>query len=115
MDDKYGKVAQLLSDTVPMVVGSDYVILTSSSDGLTNNIYANLMQIEEFVKSIYHLLKIVVISQEEFESVKNKYIEDRKNNIIYQVQEEYGKLVNESSNLINQALDIFGSDLVDIE
>ena len=115
MDDKYGKVAQLLSDTVPMVVGSDYVILTSSSDGLTNNIYANLIQIEEFIKSIYHLLKIVVISQEEFESVKNKYIEDRKNNIVYQVQEEYGKLVNESSNLINQALDIFGSDLVDIE
>ncbi len=115
MDDKYGKVAQLLSDTVPMVVGSDYVILTSTSDGLTNNIYANLMQIEEFIKGVYHLLKIVVISPDEFESVKNKYIEDRKNNIIYQVQEEYGKLVNESNNLINQALDIFGSDLVDIE
>lgn len=115
MDDKYSKVAQLLSDTVPMVVGVENVILVTDSDGLTNNIYANLNEIEEFVKKIYHLLKIVVISEKEFENVKNKYIEDRKNNIVYQVQEEYGKLVNESSNLINQALDIFGTDLVDIE
>ena len=115
MDDKYSKVAQLLSDTVPMVVGVENVILVTDSDGLTNNIYANLNEIEEFVKKIYHLLKIVVISEKEFGNVKNKYIEDRKNNIVYQVQEEYGKLVNESSNLINQALDIFGTDLVDIE
>ena len=115
MDDKYSKVAQLLSDTVPMVVGIENVILVTDSDGLTNNIYVNLNEIEEFVKKIYHLLKIVVISEKEFENVKNKYIEDRKNNIVYQVQEEYGKLVNESSNLINQALDIFGTDLVDIE
>ena len=115
MDDKYGKVAQLLSDTVPMVVGENNVILTADSSGLTNNIYANLTLIEDFIKNVYRLLKVVVISQDEFNSVKNKYIEDRKNNIVYQVQEEYGKLVNESSNLINQALDIFGSDLVDIE
>jgi hypothetical protein len=60
-------------------------------------------------------MKIVVISQNEFDSVKNKYIEDKKKNIIYQIQEEYGKLVNENNNLINQALDIFGSDMVDIE
>lgn len=115
MDDKYGKVAQLLSDTLPMVVGTDYVILTTDSDGLTNNIYANLTLIEDFIKNTYHSLKVVVISQNEFDSVKNKYIEDRKNNIVYQVQEEYDKLVNESSSLINQALDIFGADLVDIE
>ena len=115
MDDKYCKVAQLLSDTLPMVVGTDYVILTADSDGLTNNIYANLTLIEDFIKKVYHSLKVVVISKDEFDSVKNKYIEDRKNNIVYQVQEEYDKLVNESSSLINQALDIFGSDLVDIE
>ena len=115
MDSKYGKVAQLLSDTSPMVVGTEYLILTSPTDGLINNVYSNLNQIEDFIKDIYHLMKIVVVSNEEFENVKNKYIEDKNNNIVYQVQEEYGKLVSESNNLINQALDLFGADIVDIE
>lgn len=115
MDDKYGKVAQLLSDTTPMVVGTEYLILTSPSNGVMTNIYSNLNQIEEFFKEIYHLMKVVVVSDNEFNDVKNKYIEDKKNNIVYEVQEEYDKLVNESNNLIDQALDFFGSDLVDIE
>ena len=115
MDEKYSKVAQLLSDTTPMVVGTEYLILTSLSSGLIENVYANLKLVEDFIKNIYHVMKIVVISQNEFDSVKNKYIEDKKKNIIYQIQEEYGKLVNENNNLINQALDIFGSDMVDIE
>ncbi len=115
MDEKFGKVAQLLSDTTPMVVGTDNVILTVVSDGLMNNIYSNLVPIEDFIVKIYHPLKIVAISNKEFDSVKEKYISDMKNNIIYEIQEEHDKLVNENNNLIDQALDLFGSDLVDIE
>ena len=115
MDSKFGKVAQLLSDTNPMVVGTDYMILTTVSDGLIDNIYTNLNIVEEFIKEIYHLLKIVVIKNEEFEIIKNKYIEDKKNNIVYEIKEECGTLVSEQNNLINQAINIFGTDLVDIE
>ena len=115
MDEKFGKVAQLLSDATPMVVGTDNVILTVVSDGLMNNIYSNLVPIEDFIIKIYHPLKIVAISNKEFDSVKEKYISDMKNNIIYEIQEEHDKLVNENNNLIDQALDLFGSDLVDIE
>ena len=115
MDEKYGKVAQLLSDTTPMVVGTENMILTTLSDGLINNLYLNLKLIEDFVSKIYNPIKIVIIKENEFESVKNQYILDKKNNIVYQIKEEHGKLVNENNNLINQALDLFGSDLVDIE
>ena len=115
MDEKYGKVAQLLSDTIPMVVGTENMIFTTTSDGLINNIYANISQVEDFINNIYHSMRIVVVSQKEFDSVKDKYIKDMKNNIVYQIQEEHGKLVSENNNLINQALDVFGSDLVDIE
>lgn len=115
MDSKYSKVAQLLSDTTPMVVGTENMILTASSEGLINNVYANLTQIEEFINNIYHLMRVVVIPQAEFDVVKDKYITDLKNNVVYEVQNESGKLVNETNSLIDQALDIFGSDLVDIE
>ena len=115
MDDKYGKVAQLLSDTIPMVVGTEYMILTTASDGIISNIYASLAQVEDFINKLYHLMRVVVISNEEFNSVKEKYIEDKNNNIVYQIQEECGKLVSENNDLINQAIDLFGADMVEIE
>ena len=115
MDSKFGKVAQLLSDTEPMVVGEKNMILTAPTDGVMINIYSNIKQVEEFIKKIYKPEKIVVLFNDEFETVKNKYIEDKKNKIVYEIMEEHGKLVNESNNLINQAIDLFGSDLVDIE
>ncbi len=114
MDDKYSKVAQLLFDTKPMVVGSDYAILTTVSDGIIENIYAHLESVENFINDIYRHLSIVVVTDNEFETIKNKYIEDKKNNIVYHIEEECGKLV-EDENLINQAINLFGNDYVEIE
>ena len=115
MDDNDGRIAQLLSDTNPMVVGSRYLILTTQSEGIINNIYGNFNKVENFISKIYHEMSIVLLLESEFDSVKKKYIADRKNNIIYQEKEEYGKLVIEQSNLANKAIDLFGKDLVDIE
>lgn len=115
LDKIYGKVAQLLSDCEPMVVGTNYCIFTSDSDGIINNIYTNLEISEDLIKKMYRPLSIIVVKPSEFEIIKNKYIEDKKNNIIYQIQEECGKLVTDKSNLVNQAINIFGSDIVEIE
>ena len=115
INEKYGKVSQLLSDTIPMVVGSGYAILQSDSDGITTNIYANLNVAEDFLKEIYRDIKIVIVTSEEFEKIKNKYIEDKKNKIIYQIKEECGRLVEEENNLIEKVIDAFGDDIVEIE
>lgn len=117
MDEKYGKVAQLLSDTTPMVVGNEYMILTCLSNGLIDNIYYNLVQTEDFLNNIIgNNVKIVVVLDNEFNTIKTKYIEDKKNNIIYQVQKESEPLVSiTEDNLINKALNIFGSEYVEIE
>ena len=114
VDEKYSKIAQLLSDVAPMVVGSDYAIMTTVSKGLIENIYANLTLVEEFIENIYRHLSIVIVTDDEFEQIKAKYIEDKNKKIVYQIQKECGKLVDEE-NLISQALDIFGSELVEIE
>ena len=115
LDDKYGKISQLLSDCFPMVVGDKYVVLTAISDGLINNLYENFNVVEEFFAKFYHECNLVFLLNDEFESVKKQYIEDRKNNIVYHVQEECGKLVNESNNLASQVINLFGKDIVDIE
>ena len=115
MDSKFGKVAQLLSDTVPMVVGSEYLILTAASIGIIDNLYGNLSNVEKLLAKIYHKISVVILLDDEFNEVKNKYIEDRKNNVIYEIIKEKGKLVEEKNDLINQAINVFGTDLVDIE
>lgn len=114
MDQKYGKIAQLLFDTTPMVVGSSNLIIVSQSDAIINKLYSNFILLESFISNIYRDLKVVVIKENDFDVIKNKYIEDKKNKIVYEVKEEYGKLVEEDD-LINQAINVFGSDVVDIE
>ena len=115
LDDKYGKIAQLLSDTVPMVVGTKYIILTTLSDGIIENLYKNLELVENFISNIYRDSSIVLLLDNEFENVKNKYIEDRNNKIVYQEQKECGKLIDDASDLATQAINLFGKDIVDIE
>ena len=115
LDDKFGKITQLLSDCFPMVVGDKYIILTAESEGLIDNLYENFRLIEDFFTKFYKESNVVFLLNGEFESVKQQYISDRNNNIIYHVQEEYGKLINESNDLANQAINLFGKDIVDIE
>ena len=115
LDDVDGKIAQLLSDTTPMVVGVKYAILTTETEGLINNIYSDINHVEKFISKIYKPISIILLINNEFEIVKQKYINDRKNNIIYHEQAEYGKLIIEQNNLVNKAIDLFGSDIVDIE
>ena len=115
LDDKFGKITQLLSDCFPMVVGDKYIILTAESEGLIDNLYENFRLIEDFFSKFYKESNVVFLLNSEFESVKKQYISDRNNNIVYHVQEEYGKLINESNDLANQAINLFGKDIVDIE
>ena len=117
LDDKVGKIAQLLSDTTPMVVGKGYIILTCLSNGVIDNIYYNINQTEEFLNNLIgEKTKFVVVLESEFDIIKKKYIEDKKNNITYQVQKADEPLVNRTDNsLINKALNVFGSEYVEIE
>lgn len=115
MDQKYGKIAQLLYDATPMVVGSSDLIIVSHSDAVINKLYSNFVLLEAFISNIYRDLKVVIIKENDFDGIKNKYIEDKKNKIDYEVKEECGKLVEEVDDLINQAINVFGKDVVDIE
>lgn len=117
LDEKFGKIAQLLSDLTPMVVGDKYIILTCSTDGLIDNVYNNLLIAEEFLTNICNRqIKIVIVLDDEFNLIKNKYIEDKKNNIMYNIEEEQESLIiKNDDSLISKAINVFGSDLVEIE
>ena len=116
MDSMYGKISQLLSDVVPEVVGDKYIILSAETTGLMNKIYSNLSLAESFLQKNFNKeILIVVVTNVEFNKIKEKYIEDKKNNIVYQIQEECGKLIDDKNNLVNRAINLFGNDFVEIE
>ena len=119
LDSKYAKVVQLLEMSNPLVVSDKNVIIGTSRDATVERMYENSDEIEEILEKINnHTYKAVYVSEKEFENIKNKYINDKKNGIIYKYQDEKDILVQKekkNSELVDKALNIFGSDLVDIE
>ncbi len=121
LDSKYAKIIQLLELSTPLVVSDKNVIIGSKREATIERMYENYDLIDEILSKISnHNYKAVYITEKDFEIIKNKYINDKKNGIIYKYQEENDILVQknnhkENSELVNKALNLFGSDLVDIE
>jgi len=119
IDQKYAKVVQLLEISTPMVVSDRYVIIGSKRDSTVERMYENYVEIEDLLMKINnHEYYAVYVTEKDFEIIKNQYINDKKNGIIYKYQDEKDVLVQKekkNSELVDKALNIFGSDLVDIE
>lgn len=121
LDQKYAKVVQLLEASTPLVVSDCYVIIGSKRDATVERMYEIFEEIESLLKKINnHEYRAVYITEKDFEIIKNQYINDKKNGIIYKCQEEKNVLVqktkkNKNSELVDKALNLFGSDLVEIE
>ncbi len=117
VDKKYAKMAQLLSDTFPMVVGDGYMIITTEIDALIQNIYKKFSVCEELINKLLNdNIRIVIVLNDEFNTIKDKYVKDMKAGIKYNLIDEDRDLIQfDNSDLVSKALDIFGKDLVDIE
>ena len=117
IDKKYAKMAQLLSDTFPMVVGDGYMILTTDIDAIRENIYKKINLCEELINKLSNdNIRIVIVLNDEFNAIKDKYVKDIKACNKYEVIDEKRDLIEfDNGDLVNKAIDIFGKDLVDIE
>lgn len=117
VDKKYAKMAQLLSDTFPMVVGNEYMILTTDIDAIMQNIYKKINLCEELINKLSNdNIRIVIVLNDEFNTIKDKYVKDIKAGTKYDVVEEKRDLIEfDNGDLVNKAIDVFGKDLVDIE
>lgn len=119
LDEKFAKVAQLLEISTPLVVSDKNVIIGNNREAIVERLYENSEEVDNLLAIINnHPYKAVFVTEKEFENIKNKYINDKKNDIIYEYQEENAPLVikeKKNNELVNKALSVFGSDLVDIE
>ena len=117
VDKKYAKMAQLLSDTFPMVVGNEYMILTTEIDAIMQNIYKKINLCEELINKLSNdNIRIVIVLNDEFNTIKDKYVKDLKAGNKYEVIDEKRDLIEfNNGDLVTKALDVFGKDIVEIE
>jgi hypothetical protein len=117
IDKKYAKMAQLLSDTFPMVVGDEYMILTTEIDAIMQNIYKKINLCEELINKLSNdNIRIVIVLNDEFNAIKDKYVKDLKAGNKYEVIDEKRDLIEfNNGDLVTKALDVFGKDIVEIE
>jgi DNA polymerase-3 subunit gamma/tau len=117
VDKKYAKMAQLLSDTFPMVVGNEYMILTTEIDAIMQNIYKKINLCEELINKLSNdNIRIVIVLNDEFNAIKDKYVKDLKAGNKYEVIDEKRDLIEfNNGDLVTKALDVFGKDIVEIE
>jgi len=123
----YSYVAGLLKDTSIGVVSKENIILTAKYESLINNIYEQFNKITELINKVMeNNMKVVVLSNEEFKQEVDNYKEHLNDTSYYEVKEENKPLINYQeviekkenlgyTNLVNKAIDVFGTDIVEIE
>lgn len=82
LDDNFELAAGLLADTNPAVVGENNMILVSKYESSALRINNNLKIVEQLISKIYNkYYYIIAISDNEWETEKNKYISNIKKDI----------------------------------
>ena len=123
----YSYVAGLLKDISIGVVSNSNMILTAKYASIIDDIYNNFSEINKLIKEIMEKeMKIIVLTIDEFKIEVNNYKEHKNDINYYEVKEEIKPLINYQeiieknddigyTNLVDKAIDVFGTDIVEIE
>lgn len=117
-DSDIGYICCSILDSKIRAVSENNVIMSYEFDSIVKQNIENLNKITEvYNKILGSNKKIAIISDKKWEDVKNKYIEDLKNNIKYSFVDEPKEVFNDIKNndIINyKAVDLFG-DIVEFK
>lgn len=114
----YNIIAALLIDGKVVVASDSYLLFTFKDESYISLFDSNYKHIELFMNEIYDMpLKVVAITELEWEKYRQEFILNKKNNISYVlIPENDVKLeVSDSSNeLEDSAMNIFGEDTISV-
>ena len=125
--DEYSYVAGILKDTSVGVVSKNNIILTAKYESIIDDIYNNYIEVEKLISNLLSSdIKLVVLNNEEFKSEVDNYKNHVKDTNYYKYIDETKPLIKFEeviekkenlgyTNLVDKAIDIFGTDIVEIE
>ncbi len=116
-DQEIGYLVCSLLDSKVRVVSEENIIISYDNDA---NVKQNLSILDK-ITDVYHKItksdkNFAIISDEEWNKIKNEYIANLKNGISYKVEEEPKVILEEIKNndiIVNSAVELFG-DIVEI-
>ena len=124
-DNNYSQVCSYLIDGSIKVAGANNIIISVQYSSILKNALVNIEKIEELFELVMnHHYNIAFILEEEWNKLKEKYIQDIKNGIKYELKKEQdidcnedtNKLENiEKSDIVKTAEDLFGNDCLEIK
>lgn len=119
-DKKYSIVSGLLKDSNLVVGSNDYIILSNKFQSIVDRMNCNLSTIENLLEKILgNHVYVAIISDEKWNIVKNKYINDIKSGKKYTLiknesnNQVDGSIVKEKNNSIDQLIDLVGSNIIE--
>ena len=117
-DQEIGFICCSILDAKIRAVSENNIILSYEYDSIVKQNIENLNKITEVYNKITNSnKKIAIVSDDKWEKIKSKYIEDLKNNIKYTYVDEPKEVFNDVKNndiINNEAIDLFG-DIVEIK
>ena len=113
LDDNYGSLVGILKDANPIVVGEKNIILLSDYDNISDRINDDYKLIEEFISKVFgSVYNVICLNKNEWEIEKNKFMENKKNNVVYTYIEEK-KDDEEVHDSVSELIDIVGEDMIE--
>ena len=119
-DEKYSIVSGLLKDSNLVVGSNDYIILSNKFQSIVDRMNCNLSTIENLLEKILgNHVYVAIISDEKWNIVKNKYINDIKSGKKYTLiknennNQVDGSIVKEKNNSIDQLIDLVGNNIIE--
>ena len=119
-DEKYSIVSGLLKDSNIVVGSSDYVILSNKLQSIVDRMNCNLFTIEDLLEKVFdNRVYVAIISDEKWNIVKNKYINDIKSGKKYTLIKNEnnnkvdGSVVKEKNDSIDQLIDLVGNNIIE--
>ena len=103
----------ILKDANPIVVGEKNIILLSDYDNISDRINDDYKLIEVFIGKVFgSVYNVICLNKNEWEIEKNKFMENKKNNVVYTYIEEK-KDEEEVHDSVSELIDIVGEDMIE--
>ena len=116
LNDKFSNVVGLLVDVHPVVASVDYIVLECKFAATADRLNSLDSIVSELFNEVYNVnYNVVFVSSERWNDVKNKYITDRKNGIVYKLINEDNNTsdsVNNNSN-VQKLVELLGKDVIE--
>ena len=117
LDERYGVNCGILKEVNVVVAGNNNLILVSNFDSVVDKVNMKLAELECTLLSIFgNQYKIIAISNDRWNSEKEKYVLNIKKGNKYElIEEKSNKNDNTEKTPVDELIDLIGEDLVEID